>query len=127
MRTWMIGWVALGLGCQPKAESETTPDEDLSTEETAEDDAEDEWWEEDVADEGAQDGSGSDGEDDEDKPDDTGDKPDDEGWDEIEDCGDDFDSTAPCEGDWKDTMCTHEDLLWWCEDGEWTSEEEKPQ
>ena len=74
---------------------EAEPDEDTAA-----------WWEIDV----------------EDSADDSGDKPDDS---EIEDCPDDFDSTEPCEGDWKTTMCMHDDLLWWCEDGVWLNEDDK--
>jgi hypothetical protein len=51
------------------------------------------WWEEDV----------------DDTPDDTGNKPD--------DCPDDFDPVAPCEGDWATTLCIQEGLFWWCEGG----------
>ena len=40
-------------------------------------------------------------------------------------CGEDFDSTQPCEGSWEDTICLHDDLIWWCQDGVWMNEEEK--
>jgi len=114
--------LTLLLGCRSDKD-ETEPDEDTAA-----------WWEIDVED--SADDSGDKPDDDGDKPDDDGDKPDDDGDkpdddgdkpddSEIEDCPDDFDSTEPCEGDWKTTMCMHDDLLWWCEDGVWLNEDDK--
>jgi hypothetical protein len=95
------------------------------------------WWEYDVDESGDgdtdeepsddEDDKPDDGDDGDDKPDDTGDKPDDSGWDsEIEDCLDDFDPEAPCEGDWTTTMCMHDGMIWWCEEGAWMNEGDKP-
>ena len=41
------------------------------------------------------------------------------------DCADDFDPTADCVGDWKETICTYEDTIYWCEDGSWKNENDK--
>ena len=70
---------------------------------------------------------------DEEKEEDTGDKPEDEefedekdsGLGDTEDCGEDFDSSAPCEGDWTTTLCMYDGLYWWCEGGVWINEEDK--
>ena len=48
-----------------------------------------------------------------------------EDYGEYGDCGEDFDSTQPCEGSWEDTICLQDNLIWWCQDGEWMNEEEK--
>jgi hypothetical protein len=101
-------------------------DEDTSIEEP-------EWWESDVEETDESDGSiSSDSEEDE-KEEDTGDKPEDgefedekdSGLGDTQDCGDGFDPTASCEGDWTTTLCMHDGLYWWCEDGEWINEEDK--
>jgi hypothetical protein len=81
------------------------------------------WWEQDVEDSADEDTGKEKLDDGDGKPDDTGDKPD---YEDIEDCPDDFDPTEPCEGDWKTTMCTQDGLLWWCEDGAWMNEDDKP-
>ena len=76
------------------------------------------WWETDA---GTQDASG----DGEDKPDDADygeDKPDDYSF---PDCAEDFDSTATCEGGWEDTICVHDGVIWWCENGVWLNEGDK--
>ena len=44
---------------------------------------------------------------------------------DYEECAEDFDSTQACEGSWEETICTYDDLIWWCESGSWMSEEEK--
>jgi len=110
--------LSLLLGCTTDKE-EAEPAEDTAA-----------WWERDVEDSADEDtgqeepDDGDDKPDDGDgKPDDTGDKPGDSG---IEDCPDDFDPTEPCEGDWTTTMCIHDDLIWWCEDGAWMNEDDKP-
>ena len=75
------------------------------------------WWE---TEEGTQDGN-----DDEDKPDDSSgddDKPNDISYDE---CGEDFDPTATCEGSWEETICTHDGVIWWCDNGIWLNEDDK--
>ena len=59
----------------------------------------------------------------EDKPEDTGEKPD---SDEYQDCSSDFDPEQPCEGSWEETICLYEGLLWWCENGRWMNEDDKP-
>ena len=41
------------------------------------------------------------------------------------DCATDFDSSASCEGNWEDTLCLFDELIWWCEDGVWMNEGEK--
>lgn len=61
--------------------------------------------------------------DDYDDYDDTG-KPEDSS--EYQDCGPNFDPTDSCTGDWTTTLCIHESLIWWCQDGQWVSEEDKP-
>ena len=94
-------------------------DEDTSVEEP-------EWWD------SESDDSENSTESDEEKED-TGDKPEDEeyedekdsGFGDTEDCGEDFDSTASCEGDWTTTLCMHDGLYWWCEGGVWINEEDK--
>ena len=100
-------------------------DEDTSVEEP-------EWWESDVEEtDDSEESSSSDS--DEEKEEDTGDKPEDEefedekdsGLGDTEDCGEDFDSSTPCEGDWATTLCMHDGLYWWCEDGVWINEEDK--
>ena len=63
-----------------------------------------------------------------DKPDDSGDKPDDSGiYSDADDCPEDFDPTDTCEGDWTTTLCFHDGMLWWCEDGTWMNEDDKPE
>ena len=54
------------------------------------------------------------------------DKPEDTGFSMVDDCADGFDPTAPCEGSWEDTICMYDDLIWWCEDGVWINENDKP-
>jgi hypothetical protein len=49
---------------------------------------------------------------------------DDKGMD-FDDCPEGFDPEPPCEGEWMSTICVHEGLLWWCEDGAWMNENEK--
>ena len=49
----------------------------------------------------------------------------DEDKEEYGDCGEEFDSTQPCEGSWEDTICLQDNLIWWCQDGVWMNEEEK--
>lgn len=76
------------------------------------------WWE---TDGGSQEGTSED----EDKPDYTTgdeDKPDESSY---QDCGEDFDPTATCEGGWEDTLCMHDGLIWWCENGVWLNEDDK--
>ena len=73
------------------------------------------WW-----DELEEETQGSGDEDKEDKEDE-----DKEDYGEYGDCGEDFDSTQPCEGSWEDTICQHDGLIWWCQDGVWMNEEEK--
>lgn len=75
------------------------------------------WWESDGAtqtDEGSQ----------EDKEESAGTN-DDKPLEDIEDCPEDFDPQASCEGSWETTICSHEGVIWWCQDGAWLSEEDK--
>lgn len=58
-----------------------------------------------------------------DEYDDTG-KPEDES--NYPDCGPNFDPNESCTGDWTTTICMHDSLIWWCENGAWMNEEEKP-
>ena len=44
---------------------------------------------------------------------------------ELEECPEGFDPEVSCEGTWESTICLHEDVIWWCQDGEWLNEEEK--
>ena len=60
---------------------------------------------------------------DDDEYDDTG-KPDDESG--YQDCGPNFDPTDSCTGDWTTTICMYNSLIWWCENGVWMNEEDKP-
>ena len=69
------------------------------------------------------DDSGDKPDDSDDKPDDSGDKPDES---DVEDCPPDFNPNDTCEGDWTDTLCIHEGMMWWCEDGTWMNEDDKP-
>lgn len=143
--------LVFSVGCRAAKVAEGATD-DVDT--AAPDDAA-EWWEEGTeepdGDETESDDNPPDDADDEsdDKPDDwtddTGDKPDD--WDDdsddwndnsedkpddwggnsgYESCGDDFDPNAPCSGDWTETICVHESMVWWCEDGTWANEDDKP-
>ena len=50
----------------------------------------------------------------------------DENDDELESCDEGFDSEMPCDGDWFETICLHEGVVWWCEDGAWWNEETDP-
>jgi hypothetical protein len=50
---------------------------------------------------------------------------DDKGNNAYPDCDDDFDATASCEGDWKETICMYEGKVYWCQDGAWVSEDDK--
>ena len=103
-------------------------DEDTSAEEP-------EWWDSESDETNQSDDSdeSSSSDSDEEKEEDTGDKPEDEefedekdsGLGDTEDCGEDFDSSAPCEGDWTTTLCMHDGLYWWCEGGVWINEEDK--
>lgn len=45
---------------------------------------------------------------------------------ELEACDEDFDPGMPCDGDWFETICLHEGVIWWCEDGSWWNEETAP-
>ena len=83
-----------------------------------------EWWENEVDE--SDESSSSDSEEDTDKPED-GEFEDekDSGLGDTQDCGDDFDPTASCEGDWTNTLCMHDGLYWWCEGGVWINEEDK--
>ena len=56
--------------------------------------------------------------------DDTG-KPEEDS--EYPDCGSNFDPTESCTGDWTTTLCMHDSLIWWCDNGVWMNEEEKPE
>ena len=109
---------ALIFGCRS---AKVQLDEDTSIEEP-------EWWESDVEETDESDGSSS-----SDSEEDTNDKPEDgefedekdSGLGDTQDCGDDFDPTASCEGDWTTTLCMHDGLYWWCEGGVWINEEDK--
>ena len=75
-----------------------------------------EWWESDnntTADEDSEEKEETSG-DEEEKP--VGD---------YEDCPEDFDPQAPCEGSWETTICSYEGVIWWCQDGVWLNEDDK--
>ena len=104
LRQGLITLVILGLGCR---------DDKVATDTAS-------WWE--TAEE-TQTSDGTSSTDDEDKPEDEDeDKPED---DDYAECGADFDPTQSCEGGWMDTLCMHEGVIWWCQDGEWLNEEDK--
>ena len=60
----------------------------------------------------------------EDKEDISGDEEDKE-LEDIEDCPEDFDPQASCEGSWETTICYYDDTIWWCQDGTWLNEDDK--
>ena len=75
-----------------------------------------EWWEADAdtkTDEDSEDKEETSG-DGEDKP--LGD---------YEECAEDFDPQASCEGSWETTICSYEGTIWWCQDGVWLNEDDK--
>ena len=43
----------------------------------------------------------------------------------YEDCPEDFDPEAECEGSWEETLCLYDSLVWWCENGTWLNENDK--
>lgn len=49
----------------------------------------------------------------------------DSGFEEVEECAENFDPDMPCQGDWTTTLCMYDGQLWWCEGGVWMNEEEK--
>ena len=59
--------------------------------------------------------------------DDTGDKPEDTGSSDLGECGADFDPEESCEGSWEETLCSHEGMMWWCQDAVWMNEDDKPE
>ena len=69
--------------------------------------------------------------DEDDKPDDwedeDDDKPDDDGDWGFSDCAEDFDPALPCDGAPEQTICVYEDTIWWCQDGVWMNEDNKPE
>ena len=75
------------------------------------------------ADEGEDSSSDSDSDTDTESSDD---KPEDTGFSMVDDCAEGFDPTASCEGTWEETICMYDGLIWWCQDGIWTNEDEKP-
>ena len=120
MRTshWMLfGLMTLTLGCRGG--------KDDTDESATGDSGDDSWMQEDVDEpEDEAEDEEDDKPDDEDKPnEDEDDKPDDG---EYKDCDDDFDPNAPCEGDYTTTTCVYDDMIWWCQDGVWLSEDDKP-
>ena len=82
-----------------------------------------EWWESESETEKDEDSESSE-EEKEDKEDTTGDG-EDKPLEDIEECPEDFDAQAPCEGSWESTICTYEGVIWWCENGVWLNEEDK--
>ena len=76
-----------------------------------------------------EDSNEQDEDDEDDKPDDweDGDKPDDDDNWGFSDCAEDFDPTLPCEGGPEQTVCIYEDTVWWCQDGVWMNENDKPE
>ena len=44
---------------------------------------------------------------------------------DYEECASDIDFNASCEGTWEESICTMNDLIWWCQDGIWMSENDK--
>ena len=102
----------LYIGCSDKTEDEgSQPDS-----------AADPWVQEDVDEAEGDDSEGEES----DKPDEDGDdKPEGEDGDAKE-CDDDFDPDASCEGDYTTTLCMYDGMYWWCEDGVWLNEDDKP-
>lgn len=62
-------------------------------------------------------------EDEEEPKNDTADKPDDD----YQECAPDFDPQEPCVGDWIETICVVDGVIWWCDNGVWKNEDEKPE
>ena len=44
---------------------------------------------------------------------------------ELVECPESFDPEGSCEGTWETTICLYDAVIWWCQDGEWISEEDK--
>ena len=106
--------VALIIGCAgTKDEHETQRQSDSSS---------DSWSQESVDESDSE--SPDQPSDDEEKPD-EGDKPDEEDA-EYKECDETFDPDEPCEGDYTTTMCLFDGLYWWCQDGVWLNEDDKP-
>ena len=55
----------------------------------------------------------------------SGDNEKEEGVGEFGECASDFNPDSSCEGNWEETICTFEGLIFWCEDGVWLNEEDK--
>ena len=104
----------LYLGCPDQKEEDSVQQED--------DSAADSWRQEDVEEPAEE---PDDGTDDDDKPDEGDDKPDDEG-DEYKECDEGFDPEESCEGDHTMTLCVYDGMFWWCDDGVWLNEDDKP-
>ena len=66
-----------------------------------------------------------DSDDSDDKEDDSDDKEDEDFTEDLKDCAEEFDPELPCEGDWTETICLYDGLIWWCEGGVWLNEEDK--
>lgn len=41
-------------------------------------------------------------------------------------CDDNFNPNAECSGTWEETICLFEGLWWWCDNGQWLNEDDKP-
>ena len=118
MKGLFFGCICVVLGCPSSKETPGEPAGDTA-----------EWWEEPVEDDTDTDDDGKPDDTADGKPDDTADgKPDDsgDGAFDVDDCAEDFDPALPCEGDWLETLCVYDGLLWWCEDGVWLNEDDKP-
>ena len=44
---------------------------------------------------------------------------------DYEECASDIDVNASCEGSWEESICTMNNLIWWCQDGVWMNENDK--
>ena len=44
---------------------------------------------------------------------------------DYEECASDTDVNASCEGSWEESICTMNNLIWWCQDGVWMNENDK--
>ena len=129
-----LGITLVTMGCRPgKTSDPTTQQEDVET--TTESDTDNQTDtdsetddETDNNDEGEpeEDEQNPDDQDDPDESDDPNDKPDDTGLNGLDSCGADFDPEEPCQGSWEETLCTYEGLTWWCQDGVWMNENDKP-
>ena len=87
------------------------------------DDETQEWWESES--ETQKDEDSEDSEEEKEDKDETSGTDEDKPLEDIEDCPEDFDAQASCEGSWETTICYYNSMIWWCEEGVWLNEEDK--